>query len=143
MDAISTPQQCFEIALLALCIWREARGEPLDAKQAVAWAIRNRVTNPSWWGNSWQSVILKPWQFSSFNAGDPNAVKWPQETDSSWQASLGFANDVWHGTGVDPTGGATHYFDNSLDNHPPGWATDGSMQHCADIGALRFYRRTA
>jgi N-acetylmuramoyl-L-alanine amidase len=131
----------YEIALLALCIWREARGESVAAKEAVAWAIRNRVLHPTWWGVDWITVILKPAQFSSFNANDPNAVKWPQMVDNTWLSSLVIAQAVHDGKGVDPTGGATHYFDDSLKDHPPAWAQDGSMELVTKIGSLNFWRR--
>ena len=135
------PQQMYELVLLALCLWREARGETVAAKEAVAWCIRNRVTHPTWWGTDWCSVILKPWQFSSFNANDPNAVKWPRPNDASWQSCLVIANAVYAGEGQDPTHGATHYFDDSLKDNPPKWATDESLEPAGKIGRLNFYRR--
>jgi N-acetylmuramoyl-L-alanine amidase len=136
-----TPQ---EETLLALCIWREARGEMVPTKTAVAWSIRNRVEQPRWWGTSYWSVILKPWQFSCFNENDPNATLWPTETDPSWLDSLAVANAVIVNPPLspDPTGGAVSYFDVSLDNDPPSWATDGSMVKSFDSGRLHFYKLT-
>jgi N-acetylmuramoyl-L-alanine amidase len=136
------PSQMYELVLLALCNWREARGEPIDAKMAQAWTVRNRALHPSWWGHDWVSVILKPFQYSSFNANDPNASKMPGMEDTSWTDCLSVANEVYAGTGTDPTSGCSHYFDKSLDLHPPVWATDGSMVHVTDIGSFRFYRRS-
>jgi len=134
-------EQVYEVFLLALVIWREARGESLPAKLGVAWVVRNRVQRPGWWGKDWISCVLKPFQFSSFNATDPNAVRWPSPLDTSWEASLQIAADVYAGRGQDPTSGAVYYFDRSLDNNPPAWAIDGSNAHTADIGNLHFYRR--
>jgi N-acetylmuramoyl-L-alanine amidase len=136
-----TPENAYELILLALTIWREARGEVLDAKRGVACCVANRVAKPSWWGQDWVTVILKPFQFSSFNHDDPNAVKWPQQNDTSWLASLEIADEVYNGHTQDVTAGCTHYFDKSLDTHTPTWATDGSMVHVTDLGNLRFYRR--
>src|SRR5579863_9260852 len=108
--------------LVALCCWREARGEALFTKQAQVWSVRNRVANPKWWGNSWWSVILKPMQYSSFNANDPNAVKWPLEADLHWQDCLTAVNTVYTPdismapSFADPTGGAVSYYDISLDD---------------------------
>jgi N-acetylmuramoyl-L-alanine amidase len=134
------PPQMYDLVLLALCNWREARGESLDAKLAQAWTVRNRAMNPSWWGGpSYASVILKPYQFSSFNHNDPNASKMPTEEDSSWTECLTIANEVYSGTGTDLTSGCSHYFDKSLDSHPPSWAAE--MVHVIDIGNLRFYRK--
>ena len=134
-----TVEEAWELSLLALCIWREAQGEITEAKRAVAWAIRNRVKNGVVWdGVDYPSVILKPKQFSCFNPGDPNAVKFPASNDTSWQASLMAAEAAYRGLGDDPTGGATHYFDKSMDAAPPAWAA--KMTHLCDIGNFNFYK---
>lgn len=130
--------ESYEFILLALCVWREARGEIVSAKFAVAWSIRNRVVKPSWWGRDWISVILKPLQYSSFNVNDPNAVKWPDPRDTTWMSSVQAAQAAYLGNGDDPVSGATHYFDRSLDGNPPAWAA--SMIHVIDIGNLHFYK---
>jgi N-acetylmuramoyl-L-alanine amidase len=139
---ILTPQESWEFSLLALCVWRESRGEIVDAKRAVAWSIRNRAMRPTWWGTDYPSVILKHvnniYQYSSFNTGDPNAVKFPEANDTAWQACLMAAESAYEGVGGDPSLGATHYFDRSLDGNPPAWAA--KMIHTANIGNLRFYR---
>ena len=132
-----------DIALLALVLWREARGEVLlVTKQAVAWSIRNRVNHPGWWGRSWWTVILMPFQYSSFNHNDPNATKWPMETDESWLECVAVAADIGSDTPSisDPTNGATSYFDMSMDINPPKWATDGSNEKICDYGRIHFYR---
>jgi hypothetical protein len=85
------------------------------------------------------SIILKPWQFSSFNVSDLNSVKFPLETDTSWTDSCQAVDEVAGGC-VDPTGGATSYFDRSLDSNPPKWSTDGSTAHCADLGGFHFFK---
>jgi N-acetylmuramoyl-L-alanine amidase len=125
--------------LLALCIWRESRGETYEAKFAVGCSIRNRVNDPSWWNDhqsSYRLTILKPWQYSSFNAGDPNSTKFPLASDKSYQDSLEAAQAVLAGVS-DNTGGATCYFDRSLDSNPPKWVL--TMIHTSDIGNLHFY----
>lgn len=142
----TTPEQFYEFILVALCIWREARGETLDVKKAVGWSIRNRFLRPGWWGHSWEGIVLLPWQYSSFNHNDPNATKLPTSADPSWGDSLTAASMVWTADVLstpfipDPTSGADSYFDMSLDSNPPSWATDGSKQHTLDIGRLHFYR---
>ena len=132
-------QQDYEISLLALCLWREARGETVEAKRAVAWSIRNRVGHPSWWGGTWSEVITKREQYSSMtDPGDANLVKWPLETDTSWMACMDVATEVYGTPIADPTNGATNYFDNSLDANPPNWAA--AMVKTADVGPFHFYR---
>jgi N-acetylmuramoyl-L-alanine amidase len=124
--------------LWKLCVWRESRGEPHAAKVGVAYCILNRASHPSWWGRDIVSVILKPWQFSSFNVSDLNSVKFPLETDTSWTDSCQAVDEVAGGC-VDPTGGGVYYHDTSIS--PPSWATDGSVVRSAQLGALIFYAR--
>lgn len=129
----------YSLVLLAVCVWREARGQSIAAKQAVAWVVNNRALNPGWWGGpSIPSVVLQPWQFSSFNSGDPNAIKWPMPSDQTWIDSLNVATGVLGGTLDDVTSGATSYYDDSIP--PPSWATDGSNVETISIDGLNFYR---
>ena len=126
--------------LTALCVWREARSESFNADMGVAWVIRNRAERPGWWGGpSLSSVILHPFQFSSFNANDPQSHKLPTEADWSWEQCL-TATDMMLNDEPDPTLGATSYFDASLDSNPPKWATDGSNVKTVELGRLRFYK---
>src|SRR5579872_4813595 len=87
---LNEPYASDPLQLLALCIWREARGECPEAKLGVAWTIRNRCAMAPAQGfkHDIAGNILKPWAFSSFMEGDPNAVKYPQETDLSWHDSM-------------------------------------------------------
>jgi len=62
-----------ELDILAKTLWGEARGEGREGLIAVAWVIKNRADNPGWWGKSIELVCLKPYQFSCWNADDPNA----------------------------------------------------------------------
>lgn len=133
-------KQAYQFGLLPLVIWREAQNQPLEAMIAVGWAIRNRTLNPRWWGFDYPSCILKKWQFSSFNWDDPNSQKFPKGTEPSWENALVAASDVFTGQNPDPTEGATSYFDKSLDDRPPQWATDGGFVHTVDVGAFHFYR---
>lgn len=63
--------------LAALCVWREARGESIAAKLGVVWVLRNRCEMAPAQGfkRDMAGNILKPWAFSSFNADDPNSLK--------------------------------------------------------------------
>lgn len=133
------PQLCYLPFLAGLCVWREARGQSAAAELAVAFSIRNRVLRPGhWnWGTDWISVILKPLQYSSFNANDPNAVKFPTPSDLKWESCCTAARRALTGEGPDPVSGATHYYDKSMDAHPPEWAAN--MTHVCDIDDLRFF----
>ena len=124
--------------LMKLCVWREARGEGILGKRGVAHVIQNRANDPSWWGHDVHSVILKPWQFSSFNPADPNSSKWPAPGDSSFQDCENICEAMAAGKDEDVTGGATSYYDISI--QPPKWAADGSNILTLAVGRLRFYK---
>ena len=131
---------CDPTRLLALCIWREGRGElGRIPRLAIGCIIRNRVHAPgAKFGNGYPGVILKPLQFSSFNANDRQYKEFPIESNPRWQECLSDAKTVLANY-PDPTDGATHYFDSSMDLHPPKWAIDGELMHKVDIDHLRFY----
>ena len=125
------------VFMLALCIYREARGEADDARLAVGCSIRNRVQRPGWYGKDWFSIITKPWQFSSFNKGEVNSIVFGAPSDKAWIRCVEIAVEVMQGA-PDPTGGATYYYDKSLDANPPKWAEE--YVHTADVGAFHFYK---
>lgn len=127
------------VFLLALCIYREARGEDDQAKLAVGCVVRNRVQHPSWYGKTWFEVITKPYQFSSFNRGEVNSIVFGDANDRAWRKCVDVAVQVLQDA-PDPTGGATYYYDKSLDrvNKPPKWAAE--FVHTCDIGAFHFYK---
>ena len=126
--------------MLALCIWREARGESVNAQIAVGCSIRNRTLKATWWNDrtaaSYTAVILQPYQYSSFNASDPNAVKIPNYRDPQFRDCLGIAADIIGGAQVDTTSGATHYYDDSID--PPAWALE--MTLTLELPPFKFYK---
>jgi spore germination cell wall hydrolase CwlJ-like protein len=128
--------QLSDLQLLALCIWRESRGEMPIAKRAVGCVIRNRIAAHSFFGSSIQAVVLKPYQFSSFNANDPNSGKWPVATDQSWTDSLDEAEEVLGGCD-DVSNGALYYFSPPLVAPPHAW---GAVVPTAHIGHLEFYK---
>jgi N-acetylmuramoyl-L-alanine amidase len=132
-NALSPTEIC------ALCVWREARGEGILGKRGVAHVILNRAMDPGWWGSTISTVILKPFQFSSFNPGDPNADKWPLDDDPSWLDSLNVAQDVLDNGDSDITNGAVNYYDISIE--PPAWAA--TMTLTLSVGRLRFYKQGA
>lgn len=79
--------------MLALCVWREARGESKRGKELVAQTILNR-TKDKRWPSTVVGVVTQRKQFSSFNAGDPNALLFPTEGDKAWKESVEAAEKV-------------------------------------------------
>lgn len=100
-----------ELDSAARTIFGEARGEPTAGQMAVAWVIRNRVEQPSWWGKTPDEVCTHPYQFSCWNANDPNSslLKLMSSHNLRYQWFLGVVKVVFKSQGTDPTGGATHY----------------------------------
>jgi len=125
--------------LLALCIWREARGQSRLAKLGVKHVILNRVAEPKGPYRKCSDLvrtILAPYQFSSFLRADLNSSRLPDPNSAGdWKAWLECC-DVVDSTEPDPTGGATHYF--SVDIMPPAWAEPSMFTKA--IGAFRFFR---
>jgi spore germination cell wall hydrolase CwlJ-like protein len=137
-----TAAQAYEFALLVLCLWREARGESLEGQHAVAWVIKNRVAKGGFFGNGWVGVILKPWQFSSFNGPDKdgkvdaNATAFPIPGTASYESCFSAAKHVYEGTAPDPTSGCQYYYAASI--AAPKWTE--KMTKVVQIGNHIFYR---
>lgn len=117
--------------MLGLCVWREARGESFEGKRLVAQVIKNRRLDARW-PNSYSGVITQPWQFSSFNPGDPNAALYPKAEDPSWAESLRAVDDVLNGGAFTE---ANHY--HTQDVHPR-WANP--MMVTERVGRHVFYK---
>lgn len=124
---------------LALVVWREARGEPIEGKLAVANVIRNRV-EATHLPDQWDDVIERKWQFSSMTApGDGMLVQWPRDTDPTWIDSMNVAERVFTLAGCDNTGGATFYC--NLDVCHPSWSD--TYHQTVKIGHHTFFRERA
>jgi N-acetylmuramoyl-L-alanine amidase len=127
--------------LACLCLWREARGSSLPALTAIWWVLQNRLASPKF-PKSLPAIILQHNQFSSFNANDPNAVKFPvppsnAESPSDWNAFRDCQTVVQNTLGADPTDGALFY--ESLPEAPTtGWWATLTMT--VQIGPFRFYK---
>lgn len=143
-----------DILIGSLTIYGEARGSSQDDRLAIAHTILNRCNAKKWWGekvkphpdHSIAAVCLKPYQFSCWNANDPNsrllanlrtqyreAIK-----DKSCRAALKALIDAVDGFEPDPTLGATHYVTTSLhkSSKAPAWSKGKSF---IEIGAHRFF----
>lgn len=132
----------YECYLMALTVWREARGESFAAKLGVIFTVLNRVKAHSWFGDSISEVLLKPMQYTSITCpGDRQLIRFPVRGNPAMGECMNAVQDVINQQAEDPTGGATHYYDISLDepgNLPPAWATPETFK--LQIGRLKFYR---
>jgi len=128
--------------LLALLIWREAANQGMLGRRGVGCNARNRV-NAHWLGDkTYHSVILHPYQYSSFNAPprthitDPNESKWWTDGEQSWVQCLAEANYVLSGCD-DVTNGSRFYFSPPVKVPPTQW---GAVVPTASIGNLSFWK---
>ncbi len=116
--------------ILARVLFGEARSTlvPDQARIAIGWVIKNRVESSGWSDTYWE-VITTPSHFSSFNISDDNRpfVEDPlhknNEIDKrAWEHTYDIAKKIIKGEIADPTQGANHYYDDSINT--PGWAKD-------------------
>ena len=122
---------------LALCLWREARGEQKEGRLAIASSILNRISSPTWSSNTVMGIIFQRLQYSSLTyASDPQLAVWPSDTDAVWKDCLTMADGVLARTITGPVGKADSYHDTSI--KPPAWATPEKF--VTQIGRLKFYR---
>jgi hypothetical protein len=123
--------------ILARTLWGEARGEGRAGLEAVAAVVRNRAARGGWWGATLEEVCLKPWQFSCWNANDPNKAKLETVTSADKVFRLCLEIEAGLSTIVDSTGSADSYFDRRMPV-PPKWAQGETPT--ATIGNHVFYR---
>lgn len=124
-------------ALLARCIYGEARSEGVRGMTAVANVVRNRM-DAGTFGGSPAEVILDEFQFSCFRADDPNYSKMLTPPDDTQYrlarvlAALAMADLL-----KDVTSGATHYYASWMEK-PPVWAK--RLERTAQIGQHIFLK---
>ena len=125
-----------DIDFVARTIYGEARGEGEEGMHAVANVIMNRVNAKTWFGSSPKDVVLKEFQCSVWNVGDPNRaiIMAVTRDDPLFDTAYRIAEQAIEGTLPDITGGADHYHTTSV---LPAWAADLAFQ--AQIGNHLFY----
>lgn len=130
------------VDVVARTLWGEARGCGADGMRHVGSVILNRSRKPGWWGTDVISVCRKPYQFSCWNAGDPNRAKVEavNTDDPMFRVALGIAFNVLTGHLADETGGADSYVALSMTERPP-WCAHAVPTY-AD-GWHQFYRTTS
>lgn len=133
-----------DIEDLALCVWREARGEQQVGCRAVIHVIKNRVGTPGF-AHTLHDVIFGRNQFSSMSiSSDPEYTLVPKDTDTIYQECKQLAPLVLSGQDEDITKGA-HYYAN-LKNTTSGWffrnIVNDSVGHpvTAVIGHHTFFK---
>ncbi len=129
--------------VVALTIFGEARGEPIEGQIAVACVIRNRVKDKRW-PDDYAGVCLQRLQFSCWNEHDPTyaAVMRAAEKARHAQYEPAMLQCMWIAQGVvdnavlDVVRGANHYHADSIG--APSWSD--KMMLTAKKGHHIFYR---
>lgn len=99
---------------MALTMWGEARGSGDEGMRAVGHVIDNRRRAG---GRYVTDTVSEAYQFSCWNAGDPNLramqtiddLPRASEGYQAWQAARRIADEILAGRSEDPTGGALFY----------------------------------
>lgn len=144
-----------DILVAALTVHGEARGCTHKGRVAVAYSLVNRAKAANWWGkgvapyadHSLAAVCLKPFQYSCWNANDPNyrllatlqAEYRKAIQDKTCRNALYAVLAAIDEREPDPTGGATHYLTKRLHMSPgaPAWA---KRDDYIEIGFHRFFK---
>jgi len=136
-----------DINLLTALLVGEAAGESFLGKIAVAWVVRNRLTDPRW-PDDWQKVMLQKWQFSCFNGLPRDGSEIPQplirwmfsnKFDQLWWRECKYAAHgvLYHWVG-DSSEASNHYLNPNKLQTMPSWADPDKL--VVVIGDHHFYR---
>lgn len=125
------------LVCLALNVYHEARGEPVEGREAVAHVVMNRVADPVFPDTICRVVMqggeVRRYrcQFSWYCDGRSDK---PFD-DEAWGEAMATAQLVMRGWTTDQTGGALYYHAKSV---RPRWADE--FEVTATIGDHIFYR---
>ena len=116
--------------LLAKTLMAEAGGEGEIGMLAAGSVIANRVRNGGY-GDGVQGVIMKPGQFSAWNsvtgyAGGEGGIQMDKVSPSA--SAYRVADLILSGQYRDPTGGATHYYNDAVADPAWGRRAGGNWQ---------------
>ena len=134
-----------DIDVLARTIFGEARGETYTGKIAIANVVLNRAAlamkHPHFGDGTITGACMVPWQFSCWNANDPNCqvINDVTDTDPIFADCLDIAELACNHKLDDMTGNATYYY--AKGSPEPTWAVDKTP--CAIIGNHLFFKDIA
>jgi spore germination cell wall hydrolase CwlJ-like protein len=129
-----------KMVIVAKTIWGEARGESADGQIGVGCVIRNRVNDPSWWGDSFEQVCLKSGQFSCWTEEKAQLEALDIRKDPDFRQCLWVSIGVVYNFIRDLTRGADHYLAKWMieKNKAPAWATRNKP--VIQVGNHLFYK---
>ena len=87
-----------DVLWLARCIYSETK--QAHEQTLVAWVVRNRVETNYRGEDTYERVVLDPYQFSAFNPGNPKRPMFvsltPASDASGWEQALRAAHEVYY-----------------------------------------------
>lgn len=108
-----------DLDILSRTLYGEAEaGNAADAK-AIASVVMNRARYRNW-PDTAAEVCLQPWQFSCWNANDPNRARILAAKGPWFDRCREIASAALSGALPDPTSGSTHYYATFIKK--PKWA---------------------
>ena len=127
---------------MALTMWGEARSGGAAAMRAVGHVIDNR-RRAGRHGRYVTDTVSAAWQFSCWNAGDPNLrairnidlLRVGSEDQLMWLAAKRIAAEIMSERSADPTGGALFYHSKAV---APAWSRGVAPTRL--IGGHLFFR---
>ena len=128
-----------EIDIVAATLWGEARNQGEQGMRAVASVIENRRRQGYRNKVTAATVCLDPWQFSCWNANDPNLPRLRRlssQPDTQYLLARRIAAEVQQRSLADITRNARHYYAASL--RPPAYWSRGKSP-CVVIGDHLFF----
>ncbi len=129
-----------DLDILARTILGEARGEPFEGKVAVGRTVVTRWKSRRWFaGKTIAGTAQKPWQYSCWNAGDPNRAKIlaVQNDTPIYQECLKAAVAAVFEEGPAWLAGCTHYYAPKV-IAAPDWAKGKTP--AGEIGGHVFFK---
>ena len=128
-----------ELACLALNVYYESRGEPLEGQYAVAEVTMNRVADPRYPDTVCEAVYQKKWDYLrkryvgafSWTELDHNA----RPRGEAWERALSVAELTYAGSRTSVLDGAVHYHASHI---RPSWSR--GKKPVARIGRHLFYK---
>lgn len=128
-----------EESLAVVTIMQEAAGEPYAGKLAVAEVIRNRMNKKYASDGTVSGTVLRPLQFSGWNAKDPGRIR-TVRSDSDDRVVKECIR-AWHEAlaGSDTVKGAVLYYNPSIIKETPEWALPDSAIEVAVVGQHHFF----
>lgn len=128
----------------SITVYCEASSASPFERRCVAWTIFNRLQAHRF-GQSFAEVCTAPMQFSSWNSDKGDRANLAramrvQAGDPVMNDCIAAFNAA--GIGSDPTGGATHYFDHTMDSNPPSWSAPPAVM-TLKTDKFRFYSHVA